>query len=560
MCKKTRDLQIVILSLFLVFACLSLTGCAQSVASAQPAAAPAKAEAPKADPLGRDTPQSAVEGFLEACRAKNYTQARRYLNLRQVAEDKRRSEGPELARQLEQILDHDPKFDIAAVSQNPEGDPPYDTQPRRELVGSYSINSAAGGGKRLDVALERVTFKSGLSVWLFSQETVQAIPLIAHLASDSAIDRMLPAPMVNYRLVDTSLWRWIALVLLFAGLWAVSALVARLASNILQRMLERVWKREPKPDWSRVSALAGPIQVLFLAGVMRAGMEWIAPSARLVTYIGWLLALLFFAGIGWLAVVIVDLMISGLRHRFAMRNRTFSYSVLPLASRLLKLIILLLALAGLMANRGYHATTILAGLGIGGIAVALAAQKTIENLFGGVAVVSDRPVFVGDFCKFGDRVGTVEDIGVRSTRIRTNERTLVTVPNGEFSSMTLENFSMRDKILFNTTLNLRRDTTPDQVRTLLKSITQLLADRPKVEGGALPVRFVGVGSYSLDLEIFTYVMTQDFNDFLQIRQELLLQILDEVEAAGTALAYPTQASIINYPAGDASARDMASGR
>ena len=115
------------------------------------------------------------------------------------------------------------------------------------------------------------------------------------------------------------------------------------------------------------------------------------------------------------------------------------------------------------------------------MALALAAQKTIENLFGGVAVITDRPVAIGDFCKFGNQVGTVEDIGLRSTRIRTLDRTLLTVPNGQFSSMTLENFSKRDKMWFHLTLNLRRDTTSDQMRTLLDSLTQGAA--AKSQGG-----------------------------------------------------------------------------
>jgi MscS family membrane protein len=189
----------------------------------------------------------------------------------------------------------------------------------------------------------------------------------------------------------------------------------------------------------------------------------------------------------------------------------------------------------------------MAGLGVGGLAIALAAQKTIENLFGGVSVISDRPVSVGDFCKFGDRVGTVEDIGLRSTRIRTLDRTVVTVPNSQFSSMMLENFNKRDKMWFHLTLNLRRDTTPEQVRTLLDAVTKILKEHPRVEEGSLPVRFIGVGSYSLDLEIFAYVLTPSFDEFLKLQQELLLAILDAVEAAGTALALPTQA-LIDYPA------------
>jgi MscS family membrane protein len=240
---------------------------------------------------------------------------------------------------------------------------------------------------------------------------------------------------------------------------------------------------------------------------------------------------------------LVDLLIGHFGVVLRSKHQSFSYSVLPLASRVLKITILLLMIAAVLSSWGYNTTTIVAGLGVGGIAIALAAQKTIENFFGGVSVISDRPVAVGDFCKFGDRSGTVEDIGLRSTRIRTPDRTLVSVPNGQFSTMTLENFSLRDKTLFHFTLNLRRDTKPDQVRALLDSITRILKDQKKVEPGNLPVRFVGVGTYSLDLEISVYVLTPDGDEFMKIQQDLLLQILDAVEEAGTALAIPTQASV-----------------
>jgi len=214
---------------------------------------------------------------------------------------------------------------------------------------------------------------------------------------------------------------------------------------------------------------------------------------------------------------------------------------MPLASRFLKITIVLLTIAAILSAWGYNTTTILAGLGVGGLAIALAAQKTVENLFGGVAVITDRPVAVGDFCRFGSQVGTVEDVGIRSTRIRTLDRTIVTIPNAEFSAMTLENFSKRDKMWFHITLNLRRDTMPNQVRGLLQSIAQALKEYPGVQTGPLPIRFIGVGTYSLDLEVFAYILTSNFDEFLQIQQELLLWILDAVQAAGTALAVPTQA-------------------
>ena len=219
-----------------------------------------------------------------------------------------------------------------------------------------------------------------------------------------------------------------------------------------------------------------------------------------------------------------------------------SYSVLPLGRQVLKLSLFLVAILGVLDVWGYNTTAILAGLGVGGLAVALAAQKTIENLFGGISVIGDRPVLVGDVCRFGDRTGTVMHIGLRSTRIRTPDRSIISIPNAQFSSMELENISGRDKIWFHPTLNLRRDTTSDQLLQVLASVEEILTGHSKVETGKIPVRFIGVGEYSLDIEVAGYVITSDADEFFSIQQELLIKMLQAVERSGTALAVPLQES------------------
>jgi MscS family membrane protein len=156
-------------------------------------------------------------------------------------------------------------------------------------------------------------------------------------------------------------------------------------------------------------------------------------------------------------------------------------------------------------------------------------------------------VLVGDFCKYGDHSGTVEDIGLRSTRIRTPERTVVTVPNAEFSGMLIENFARRDRIWFHPILNIRRDVTTDQIRHLLDQIGAVLKSHPKLDPSGR-VRFIGIGQHSVDLEIHTYVLTADHDEFLLIQQELLLRFLETIEAAGTALAVPTQMTVIRREA------------
>ncbi len=406
-------------------------------------------------------------------------------------------------------------------------------EPYRECVDSFQLN-----GTTLELSLTRVTLRSGSSLWLFSSNIVPLIPRLAMTLSDSPIEKYLPGPLVDWRLLGTPIWRWVGLVLLAVALVPLSRLVSRPIVRIAEWGCQRF---TPGMGQDALEAFAGPLRLLLCIAAFRAGMEWVDPSALLRGDLARLLSLLFFAALGWFSMAAVDMAMRRLRQILESRHQAFSHSVLPLTSRVLKITILLLAIAAILNSWGYNSTTILAGLGVGGLAVALAAQKTIENLFGGVAVITDRPVAVGDFCRFGDLVGNVEDVGLRSTRVRTLSRTVVTVPNSEFSAMTLENFSKRDKMWFHMTLNLRRDTLPDQVRGLLQEITRMLKEHGQVEVGPLPVRFIGVGTYSLDLEVFAYVLTRNYDEFLQIQQDLILWILDALRSAGTALAVPTQA-------------------
>jgi MscS family membrane protein len=213
--------------------------------------------------------------------------------------------------------------------------------------------------------------------------------------------------------------------------------------------------------------------------------------------------------------------------------------VLPLGEKAGKVAILGFALLMLLQNLGLNITGLLAGLGVGGLAVALAAQKTVENLFGGISLILDQPVRVGDYCRYGDKTGTVEDIGLRSTRVRSLDRTIVSIPNAEFAYLQLENFARRDKIRFTTRLRLRYDTTPDQLRYVLAEVRKLLLSHPRIESDPARVRFVECNEWSLDLEVFAFVTTTDGNEELAVREDLLLRLMDIVAAAGTGFALPT---------------------
>ena len=484
----------------------------------------AQTPAPEAkDPLGRTTPQETVVQFLEACHARDYAKAAHYLDLRRMPAVDRAKQGQQLAAQLEDLLDDTP-FDITLLSRDPEGDTADDLSASRERLDTFKVD-----GQPLELQLERVELRPGYHVWLVASDSLPLIPKAHQLVVETAFEKKLPQALVTFEVLDTPVWRWIALIL------------AVLVLAVLTRILASGLVRAARPVLD-APALRGPLRVLLAVAGFRAALELAPPATLSRLFIDRTLTMILALGLAWAGAVLVGAFAERWRVRIDPRVHGVSYSVLPLGLQILKLSLFLFAVLTVLSAWGYNSSTILAGLGVGGLAVALAAQKTIENLFGGISVIGDRPVLVGDVCRFGNETGTVLDIGLRSTRIRTTDRTIISIPNSQFSSMALENISRRDKIWFHPTLNLRRDTTSDQLLDVLSSVREILRANPKVETGNLPVRFVGVGPYSLDVEVVAYINTTDYDEFLALQQELLLRMLQAVEKAGTALAVPLQES------------------
>jgi len=249
----------------------------------------------------------------------------------------------------------------------------------------------------------------------------------------------------------------------------------------------------------------------------------------------------------WLALRLIEVSSQLIRRSLLRRHEPPSQPVIDFIQRGLKITVSVLAVLMMLEAVGVQVSALVAAIGVGGIGVALAAQRTVENLFGGLAVVGDRPVQEGDFCRFGNQQGTVERIGLWSTRLRTPERSVITVPNAQFLTLLVENLQERDRMLFNTTLRLRYETSPDQLRWVLVTIRSLLDAHPRVDPDSSRARFIGFGASSLDVELFVYVRTRDNAEFLGVREDLCLRIMDIVAAAGTAFALPAQT---NYRAGD----------
>jgi MscS family membrane protein len=223
-------------------------------------------------------------------------------------------------------------------------------------------------------------------------------------------------------------------------------------------------------------------------------------------------------------------------------------SILVLVQRVNRILLLVVALVAALALFGVNVKTTLAGLGIGGLAIALGAQKTLENVIGGVSLLMDKAVHTGDFCEIGGKLGTVEDIGLRSLRLRTLDQNLLVVPNSTLAQMQFQNMTARSKLLISQNFALRIETTVDQLRFVLKRVQQMLNENPMIESDGSRIRVADFAGAAFELELWAYVKTGDWAEFTGIRQDVILKIAEIVESAGTRLAAPTR---LTYVSGDA---------
>lgn len=498
-----------------------------------------------ADPHILDSPRATMRSFLHGFGTVRNTsggQIRATLDLRGIADLARDREGLIAAGYLKMVIDRVGYVVFQEIPDDPTSRTPY-----------VHFEHPEG-----DIVIAPVQTEAG-TIWQFTPETLERIravyaamddmPLASgleeagapdlHFAIRRVIRGSLPALLMPFGPLER--WQWLGLGL-GMGLAALAALAGGQATMALSVRLR----------WTNRSA--APTQYLFalwawrgiIAGTMLLGVTQLLglpdEISGVFTTLSWLLVVLGAVLLAWQAI-------GGLAGRHARAERIGGHNLilLSLASGLSRIALLLgggLLLAHLLS---LPITGVLAGFGIGGLAVALAAQPTLQNLLAGFTLYADRPVSVGDFCRFGESMGTVEHIGLRSTRLRTLDRSVISVPNAQFLDLQLENYARRDRMRFATTLQLRYETTPDQLRFVLAELRKLLIAHPMVLPEPMRVRFSGFGAHSLDIEIFAYITSGDMDEYTAAREDVLLRIMAMVSEAGAQFAFP---SIVQYQAND----------
>ena len=494
--------------------------------------APEKETPPPApDIYGRSTPRGTVRGFLAAGRRGNYESAARYLNTPLSGEP-----AAKLAQKLFVVLDRRLPARVNQLSDRREGGLSYPNEPDRDLIGP--VSSSTG---EVEITVERPNRANADPVWLFSQKTLDAIPDLYEEVVREELANVVPRFLVDVKIAEVAIGGWLAVLLGIPLLLYVLGLLNRFFSAVERRVQARI---PTDLNLTRIEILPTPLRVLLAALILR----WAASQLRLplMTRQFWsgIAVVLGVVGCVWL---IMRLNAWGELHilrSFGRNNFTGAVSFLRFARGMINMLLIFAGVLVMLYRWGVDITAALTGLGVGGIAVALAAQKTLENVIGGVSLIFDRAVRVGDFLKVGDTIGTVQDVGLRSIQIRTLGRTLVNVPNGQIASMSLENMSLRDKFYFLHILALAYETTAPQIRTIVQELNRVLQQQRGVEADSVRVRFLRLGTSSLDLELQAYYFARDWPHFLQIQEELLLQVMDVVHAAGTRLALPSQMAYV----------------
>jgi MscS family membrane protein len=436
---------------------------------------------------------------------------------------------------LLQIINRYADFNIGLLSAEPTGDPNDNVDLSLERAG-YFVRA----DKRQPILLRNLK-ANGQGEWRIAAETIQTADSIKNTLP-RPVNKILGAYPDSRWLLETivglATWQWLGIFVVLAlsvALGKGAASVAAIASRRASRLSELPWPAQK-------TALTLPLSVLIGATVFRLGMPQLGLSldVRADLLIVLRSTQIVFSVILLFRVATIAFAIYGAS--LQQRDRGSATALLPPLRKAVKFIVALIGLVMILSTLGFNVSALLAGLGVGGLAVALAGQKTLENLFGGITIVLDQPVRVGDFGKFGSISGTVEDIGLRSTRIRTLDRTLVTIPNGEFSQMHIESFAARDCMRFFAIIGVRYDTSTAQMVRLCDGLRYMLATHPMVRSDPRRVRFLNLGTSALEVEIFAYIDTPDFNRYLEVREELNLRILEIVAEVGTECAFPSSVS------------------
>ncbi|WP_286708302.1 mechanosensitive ion channel family protein [Psychrobacter sp. UBA2514] len=486
---------------------------------------------PLPDSFGRDTPRHTVQGFISALSENDYLLASNYLNLS-------KSDNPTtVVRQFKQALDAGGRFQPdLQISNTPEGNLTDQLPPSQENVGVINI-----GEKSVSLLLERVVSKENEQYWQFSSETLSSIPEVIENSEPTLVSRYTVDSLDGKKLFGYQLADLVAALSMIVSSFVLTYIAVWLLYHLLRIVYPRV-RGVPLPLPDKVIL---PLSVVIMALILSEVMVYAGVSVTLREPVNRFTDIASWLALTWLLLRVIDAIFTRAVNLSYKKNYTERVSILGLLRKVVKALLLIFAVIVIFGNLGFDLTTGIAALGMGGLALALGAQKTIENLVGSVVVVADSPVRIGDYCKFGTYEGTVIDIGIRSSRVRTLTRTVVTVPNGDFSSMQIENFTSRDMFRFFHQLYLKRTADIDVVFKMVKDLDEFLKEHEMTNQEWNQVNILELRQDCYVIQLQAYINANDVMEFYDKQNVVFVDVLNQVAKYDVEHALPTQQLIVN---------------
>jgi len=487
-----------------------------------------------ADDFDRGTPLRSANGFQAAVDEGNYGTAAEYLDLRNLRGAASEMTGEQLARRLFVIIKRATWVEIDELVDDPAGRSNDNLPDYRD-----SIGVVLDEGKEVRLLMQKVPRGDGVFIWKVSNATVSLIPELYDVYGYPEAVEKLRRNLPNITILGFELFKWVLVIAASIFAYAVVFLVALATRRMLgdphAPSHRRVFRYlvVPVGVWAVIIA-ANAVATSLGRGVTAEAWQQVTPIPILVT------AWVMFGGINLLRDIYSN--------RLRQRERPGAAVLLRPVGNAIKLLVGAGATLFYLDQLGINITAMIAGLGVGGIAVALALQKPMEDVFGAITLYTQQPVRVGDFCRIGNSIGTIEEIGLRTTRVRTLADTVIAVPNARLASEPIDNISARDKILYNPILRLRYDTTPEQLPQILDGIRDLFATHERVLKDGQRVRFHEIADDALLVEAYAYIDTTDWDEYLQLAEELNIWILEIIAQAGTSLSLPARSLHIEQSA------------
>ncbi len=477
-----------------------------------------------ADEFNRGTPRKSLRGFLTTAQNRDFESAAEYLDQRNLPAPADSFDGSKLAHGLYVVLGRELWIDLDEINDRPEGASGDDLPAYRDTFGEIQL-----GNEVVTLYLQRIPRGDGEFIWKISNRTVAEIPKLYAEFGYGPIEDRLRRALPDTTFLSVELYKWV--IIIGAGLLAFPILYLVLS------LLSKILVKADSPIRDLVKRfLTKPLLwllMLVIAHRLLASLGLGIEAQRLTEA-----HTLDIAITTWALLSATNLLLAVLNIRLRQKGKKAAIVLLGPIGSAAKILVIIFAVLLWLSNLGFDITALLAGLGVGGIAIALALQKPLEDLLGAVSLYAQQPAKIGDYGKFGDVEGTIEEISLRSTRIRTLNNTLVSAPNSKVSSEVVENYSARQSIWYHPKITLRYDSSSEQLSAIVTDIRELLVGHEMVLADPLRVRLTGLAKFGVEISIHAYVDTRDIAEFLRVAEELNFSIIDIVARSNTEFAIP----------------------